>query len=128
RPDPLAAARRAGARRRPGRSCFAPDLPGASRHGPRRLGPGPPIGRPSRDMTAPAELRIVGGTIVDGTGAPGRPGTVEVVDGRIRLVEGETDPATPADRTIDASGKIVAPGFIDLHSHGGLAILADGPP
>ena len=35
-------------------------------------------------MSGP-EIRIVGGTIVDGTGAPGRPGTVEVRDGRLRL-------------------------------------------
>jgi N-acyl-D-amino-acid deacylase len=86
-------------------------------------------------MTVPADLRILGGTVVDGTGAPGRAGTVEVVDGRIRLVEGkggeggggaEDIPAVPAGRTIDATGRVVAPGFIDLHSHGGLMILADG--
>ena len=73
-----------------------------------------------------ADLLISGGTIVDGLGAPGRPGTVAVVDGRIRVLA-STDPL-PAHvgRTIDATGKVVAPGFIDLHSHGGLMILADG--
>jgi len=77
-------------------------------------------------MTEHADLLISGGTIVDGTGAPGRPGTVAVVDGRLRvLVAGEADPANVA-RRIDAAGKVVAPGFIDLHSHGGLMILADG--
>ncbi len=87
-------------------------------------------------MVAPmehADLLITGGTVVDGTGAAGRPGTVAVVDGRIRLLAAAadepdaTDPAPiRAGRTIDATGRVVAPGFIDLHSHGGLMILADG--
>jgi N-acyl-D-amino-acid deacylase len=73
-------------------------------------------------MSGP-EIRIVGGTLVDGTGAPGRPGTVEVRDGRLRLTDDHgTD---EAGRTIDATGKVVAPGFIDLHSHSGLMILAE---
>lgn len=75
-------------------------------------------------MSAAAELLIVGGRIVDGTGAPSRAGTVAVADGAIRLV-GPGDPVPAAERTIDADGLVVAPGFIDLHSHGGLAILAD---
>ena len=76
-------------------------------------------------MTDHADLLITGGTIVDGTGAPGRPGTVAVVDGRIRVLDPAGLPAQVA-ATIDATGKVVAPGFIDLHSHGGLVILADG--
>ena len=73
-------------------------------------------------MSGP-EIRIVGGTIVDGTGAPGRPGTLEVRDGRLRFTD---DTGTePAGRTIDASGNVVAPGFIDLHSHSGLMLLAE---
>lgn len=73
-----------------------------------------------------ADLLITGATIVDGSGAPGRLGTVAVVDGRIRLL-GPTDaPPAQVARTIQAAGKVVAPGFIDLHSHGGLMILADG--
>jgi N-acyl-D-amino-acid deacylase len=77
-------------------------------------------------MTEHADLLITGGTVVDGTGVKGRPGSVAVVDGRIRVLDpGAPLPAHTA-RTIDATGKVVAPGFIDLHSHGGLAILADG--
>jgi N-acyl-D-amino-acid deacylase len=74
-------------------------------------------------MTAP-EIAIVGGTIVDGTGAPGRQGTVLVEGDRIRILEPGTS-APRAGRTIDATNKVVAPGFIDLHSHSGLMILAD---
>ena len=83
-------------------------------------------GPASRRLTEHADLRIVGGTVVDGTGTPGRPGTVEVTDGRIRLLEPEAPAPTHVGRTIDATGKVVSPGFIDLHSHGGLTILADG--
>ncbi len=77
-------------------------------------------------MTEHADLLITGGTIVDGTGTPGRPGSVAVVDGRIRVVEPGQPGPEHAAQTIDATGRVVAPGFIDLHSHGGLVILADG--
>ncbi len=74
-------------------------------------------------MTAP-DLLITGGTVVDGTGAPGRPASVEVEGDRLRVLrDGEAQ--GPAGRTIDATGKVVAPGFIDLHSHSGLMILAE---
>jgi N-acyl-D-amino-acid deacylase len=71
-----------------------------------------------------ARIVIVGGTVVDGTGAAGRRGTVVVEGDRIRLLEPGTE-EPPAARTIDATNRIVAPGFIDLHSHSGLMILAD---
>ena len=76
-------------------------------------------------MADSADLLISGGTIIDGTGAPGRPGRV-VVDGeRLRLLAPDEEPPTNIGRRIDATGKVVAPGFIDLHSHGGLVILAE---
>ena len=75
-------------------------------------------------MSETADLVIAGGTIVDGTGTPARPGTV-VIDGeRLRIIPAGTEPPRAA-RTIDATGRVVAPGFIDLHSHGGLEILAN---
>jgi len=75
-------------------------------------------------VTAPVDIAIVGGTIVDGTGAGGRPGTVLIEGQRLRLAPPEAE-LPPAARTIHATDRIVAPGFIDLHSHGGLVILAE---
>jgi len=73
-----------------------------------------------------SDLHISGGTVVDGTGAPGIRADVVVEGDRLRVVgPGESD-AHRAARTIDATGKVVAPGFIDLHSHSGLWLLADG--
>ncbi|HET7685302.1 MAG TPA: amidohydrolase family protein [Candidatus Limnocylindria bacterium] len=69
------------------------------------------------------DLVIRHGTLVDGTGAAGRPGTLAVAGGRLALLP--ADAAVEGGRVVDASGMVVAPGFIDLHSHGGLAILAD---
>jgi N-acyl-D-amino-acid deacylase len=75
-------------------------------------------------VVSSVDILIVGGTIVDGTGAPGRAGDVAIEARRIRVIEGGVErPA--AGRTIDASGKVVSPGFIDLHSHSALMILAD---
>ncbi len=76
-------------------------------------------------MTDSVDLVISGGTIVDGTGAPGRAGTVIVEGERLRLLAPADPTPEHAARRIDATGKVVAPGFIDLHSHGGLHILAE---
>ena len=76
-----------------------------------------------RPVTDHADILITGGSIVDGTGASARPGTVVVNDGRIRLLRPSDPLPDHAGRKIDAAGKVVAPGFIDLHSHGGLVIL-----
>jgi N-acyl-D-amino-acid deacylase len=58
-------------------------------------------------------LVITGGTVVDGTGAPGYVADVAVRDGRIV----EIGVGLVGDRTLDATGCVVAPGFIDIHTH-----------
>jgi N-acyl-D-amino-acid deacylase len=76
-------------------------------------------------MDPPAvDLLVTGGSVVDGSGAPAQAGTVASVDGRLHLGDAAWRPAHAA-RTLDARGMVVAPGFIDLHSHSGLVILAD---
>ena len=61
------------------------------------------------------DLHIKGGTVVDGTRAPRRQADVWIKDGKIAQVGGKADGS--AKQVIDAGGLIVAPGFIDLHTH-----------
>src|SRR5262245_6756335 len=60
-----------------------------------------------------ADLVIRGGTVMDGSGAPGRIADVAIADGIIR----EIRPNLRGDRQLDATGCVVAPGFIDIHTH-----------
>ena len=60
------------------------------------------------------DLVIRGGTIVDGTGAPSFVGDVAIKDGVIVAVGGNLG---PGKQTIDATGTIVTPGFVDTHTH-----------
>lgn len=71
------------------------------------------------------DLLIEGGSIVDGTGAPAKEGSIAVVGDRIHVLQGADDRPARVGRIIDARGRVVTPGFVDLHSHSGLMILAD---
>jgi N-acyl-D-aspartate/D-glutamate deacylase len=61
------------------------------------------------------DVHIKGGTVVDGTRVPRFRGDVWIKDGRVAQIGGR--PNGVADRVIDAEGLIVAPGFVDLHTH-----------
>ncbi len=63
------------------------------------------------------DLLLKGGTVVDGTGAPRFAADVAITGDRIVRVSRESIPATNARRVIDVSGRIVSPGFIDMHAH-----------
>ncbi len=73
------------------------------------------------------DTKICGGTIVDGTGAVPRPGDLGIRDGRVEAIAppGGLDDAQAA-RTIDATGRFVAPGFIDVHTHYDAQLFWDG--
>lgn len=71
----------------------------------------------------PFDLIITNARIIDGSGAASSSGSVGVRDGRIAGVGRVSGPAA---RTIDAAGHVLAPGFIDPHSHSDYALLTDG--
>ncbi len=73
------------------------------------------------------DLLIRNGTVVDGSGDPPIPADVGVENGRIAFVRprGGDAPAPEARGVIDAAGRLVTPGFVDVHSHSDFNILID---
>src|SRR5438132_5241088 len=69
------------------------------------------------------DILIRNGHVLDGTGAPARVADVGIREAAIMHVGRSRNPK--AERTIDASGKYVAPGFIDIHTHSDLGILVE---
>ncbi|MGH9320218.1 MAG: N-acyl-D-amino-acid deacylase family protein [Vicinamibacteria bacterium] len=68
-----------------------------------------------------AEVLIKNGRILDGTGAPEEKGDLVIAGGKIAAL-GRVSESVDADEVVEASGKVVAPGFIDIHSHGDLVL------
>src|ERR1700687_4098349 len=61
------------------------------------------------------DIIIKGGTIVDGTRTPRYVSDLAIKNGKIAQIGGLKEKT--ADRVLDAAGRIVAPGFVDLHTH-----------
>jgi len=80
-------------------------------------------GRLSAQTAQPFDIVITNGHIIDGTGSPWYSGDVGIGDGKIAAIGNLT--AVPRQRTIDAAGKVVAPGFIDMLGQSELTMLVD---
>ena len=71
----------------------------------------------------PFDVVIRNGTVVDGTGEPRFTADVAIDKGKIAAVGDLSD--AEAGRSIDATGQVIAPGFIDMHSHSDVTMLAN---
>jgi len=86
------------------------------------------------DAPTPRPILVIGGTLIDGSGAPPRPNdAILIQDGRFRTIGPRAiDRAPDAARTVDATGKWIVPGLIDGHVHffqtGGLDARPDVVP
>ena len=73
-----------------------------------------------------AKLAIKGGRVIDGSGKPGFEADVLISGEKIEAVGQAGERDISGAETIDASGLVVAPGFIDIHAHADFALLQDG--
>ena len=72
------------------------------------------------------DVVVTGGTVVDGTGAPGSRRDVGIAEGVVTAVEPSGTLAdADASTVVDATGRVVAPGFVDIHTHYDAQILWD---
>ncbi len=76
---------------------------------------------PAADAPVEADYVLRGATVCDGSGQPGRKADVALKGDRIVAVDSFQTAGTP--KVLDASGLVVAPGFIDLHTHSDRSIL-----
>src|SRR5438552_3617441 len=80
---------------------------------------------PAKPAASPAyDVLIRNGHVLDGTGNPWFAADIAIRSGRIAKIGRHL--AGAAKTTIDAKGLIVAPGFIDMHSHSDITLLVDG--
>ncbi|MCA9014089.1 MAG: D-aminoacylase [Planctomycetaceae bacterium] len=81
-----------------------------------------PLDSASAQKPEPFDLILKGGTIIDGTGQPGFTGDIAIKNDRIVQISPEIKGT--ADQTIQCSGLMITPGFIDLHNHSDRQIVS----
>jgi N-acyl-D-amino-acid deacylase len=84
---------------------------------------------PSGPPPPPIDLLVTNARIVDGTGVAARDGAVAIAGGKVLEVldaAAATAATSRATRVLDAKGRVVAPGFIDMHSHSDMPLVTDG--
>src|ERR1700746_2968134 len=81
------------------------------------------VGLPAQTPTLPFDVVITSVHIIDGTGSPWYSGDVGIRDGRIAAIGNLAGAATK--QTIDAQGRVVSPGFLDMLGQSELTILVD---
>ena len=80
--------------------------------------------RQAPGVNAPSyDVLITNAQIVDGSGGAAKKGSIAIAGGKIAAVG---DVSGAATSTIDAKGRVVAPGFIDMHSHSDMPLITDG--
>jgi N-acyl-D-amino-acid deacylase len=71
------------------------------------------------------DLTITGGTVVDGTGSAGQLGDVAIREGKVVALGPGAAAGAESAASIDATGRIVSPGFVDIHTHYDAQVLWD---
>lgn len=79
---------------------------------------------PTKHMIKTPDLILKGGTIIDGTGRPGVPGDVAIRRNWILAID-VPDSLSGAPEELDCKGLVIAPGFIDTHSHSDIRVLTE---
>src|SRR5688500_3658839 len=72
---------------------------------------------PAQSQQPRFDILITGGSVLDGTGSPARRADIAIKGDRIAAISATPIPRAQAARVIDATGKTVTPGFIDMHAH-----------
>lgn len=74
-------------------------------------------------MSAPRTVLLRGGSVADGSGAEPAVADVYIEGSVIRAVGQQAGPGLKVDETIDCSGRVILPGFVDTHSHADAAVF-----
>lgn len=87
--------------------------------------PGGEVGPDGPERKERLDILFINGTVVDGSGAPRYQADVGIAGDSIQVIGRDLEKRYEADRVIDITGKIIAPGYIDVHTHADQAVFGD---